>query len=244
MNSFYVHEQEISSMNIEKIKESLNEIQKNIEKACDKVRRSPSEIQIIVVTRNRQVPEIREAVEAGCRILGESRVQEAVQKISFFESNIQWHLVGHLQSVKAKTAIETFRLIHTVDNLRIGFDLQRACEQLNKPVDILIHVNTTEDEKEFGIEPSETLNLIKELIKFPLVHIRGLMTQVPPLEDSEQVRPFFKRLRELRDRIRDAAIPGVDMTLLSMGTSQDYMVAIQEGSNILRITSPIFPEEK
>ena len=231
-------------MSIERIKQGLKEIQKNIDKACKKAGRSPQDVQVIVATRNRPVPEIREVVEAGAGILGESRVQEAIEKMSFFDPNIQWDLIGHLQSVKAKTAIESFRLIHTVDNLRIGFDLQRACEQLNKNANILIHVNTTGEERGFGVEPSETLNLIRELIKFPMVHIRGLMTQVPLLEDPEQVRPFFKRLRELRDRIRDEAIEGVEMSLLSMGTSDDYTVAVQEGSNLLRITSPIFPEEK
>jgi len=230
-------------MSVEEIRSKLASIKKNIKKACAVSGRSPEEVRINVITRGRTVPEIRELVEAGCRLFGENRVQEGVQKISFFDPDIEWHLVGHLQSVKAKVAIQSFALIHTVDSLRIGFDLQRACEKLGQDAHILIHVNTTDVETTFGVLPSETIPLIKELVKFPQVHIRGLMVEAPQVDDPESVRPCFRRLRELRDKIRETAIEGVEMKLLSMGTSQDYTVAVEEGSNLIRITSPIFEED-
>lgn len=230
-------------MSVEEIKRSLDLVKKKIAKSCDKAGRDPKDVRILVVTRNHFVPEIRDIIEAGGRLFGENRVQEALQKISFFDTDIEWHLIGHLQSVKAKVAIKAFRLIYTVDSLRIGFDLQRACEKLNREVDILLHINTSGLNKPFGVEPEETINLIRELIKFPMVHIRGLMTQVVPGEKPEESRPFYRKLRELRDRIQKEAIEGVDLKWLAMGTSFDYPVAVEEGSNIINITSPVFPEE-
>ncbi len=225
------------------IKQQLRKIQRRIAKAASKVGRDPAEVRIIVVTRNRSIPEIRKVVEAGCRLLGENRVQEAVEKMSFFEPDIEWHLIGHLQSVKVKAAIRSFSLIHTVDGLRIGFDLQRACEKLNREANILIQVNTTGADAQFGVEPSETIHLIRELVKFPCVKIRGLMTEFPPFDDPKEARPYFRKLRQLRDSLRQEAIEGVDLKWLSVGTSSDYVVAVEEGANLLRITSPIFPEE-
>jgi hypothetical protein len=230
-------------MSVEEIRRTLNLVKKKVKKSCDKVGRDPWDVRILVVTKNHFVPEIREVIDAGCHLFGENRVQEALQKISFFDANIEWHLIGHLQSVKAKVAIKAFRLIHTVDSLRIGFDLQRACEKLNQEVDILLHINTTGLNEPFGVEPGETINLIRELIKFPMIHIRGLMTQVFQGQEPEGSRPFYRKLRELRDLIQKEAIEGVDLKLLSMGTSFDYPVAVEEGSNIIKITDPIFPEE-
>jgi pyridoxal phosphate enzyme (YggS family) len=230
-------------MSVEEIRHSLEHVKKKVKKACDKVGRDPKDVRILVVTRNHFVPEIREVIEAGCRLFGENRVQEAIQKISFFDSSIEWHLIGHLQSVKAKVAIEAFRLIHTVDSLRIGFDLQRACEKLEQEVDILLHINTSSVVEHFGVEPGETVNLIRELIKFPMINIRGLMTQVVPGENPEQSRPYYRKLRKLRDQIDKEGIQGVDLKILSMGTSFDYPVAVEEGSNLIKITDPVFPEE-
>jgi len=230
-------------MSVGEKKKALKLVHKTIKKACKKAGRDPGEVRILVITRNRRVPEIRELIEAGATLFGENRVQEAIQKISFFEEETEWHLVGHLQSVKAKVAIQNFKLIHTVDSLRIGFDLQRACEKLKKEANILIQINTTGMDEPFGVEPPETIPLIKELIKFPLVHIRGLMTQVPQLEEPEQSRPYFKKLHDFRDQLEKEKIPGVDLKWLVMGTSWDYAIAVEEGANIVKITSPIFPEE-
>lgn len=230
-------------MSIEVIRRSLEKVKKKVKKSCDKVGRDPKDVRILVVTRNHFVPEIREVIEAGCRLFGENRVQEALQKISFFDSSIEWHLIGHLQSLKAKVSIETFRLIHTVDSLRIGFDLQRACEKLDQEVDILLQINISGVEEHFGVEPGETINLIRELIKFPMIHIKGLMTQVTPGENPEQSRPYYRKLREIRNQINKEGIQEVDLKILSMGTSFDYQVAVEEGSNLIKITDPIFPEE-
>jgi len=228
---------------VEDVRAKLAVLQKNVLKACAKSGRKAEEVRILIVTRGRSVPEIRELVDAGCRLFGENRVQEGIQKLSFFEPDVEWHLVGHLQSVKAKAAIQSFALIHTVDSLRIGFDLQSAYEKLGCEANILVQVNTSGIDTPFGVLPSETMNLIRELVKFPNVHIKGLMVDVPQVDEPEMTRPWFRTLRELRDKIRKAAIKGVDMQWLSMGSSQDYTVAVEEGSNIIRITSPIFEEE-
>lgn len=229
-------------MAVDLIKKQLKDIKAKIKKACKKSRRDPSGVKVIISSRNRKVPEIREVIDAGCRIFGENRVQEAVQKTTFLD-DVEWHLVGHLQTVKARAAVKVFDLIHTVDGLRIGFDLRKACEKLKKDVDILIQVNTTDENAQFGALPSETIPLIKELVKFDRVHIRGLMTEFPPTEDPEEARPYFKRLRELSEEIRKAGIDGIEMKWLSMGFSENYQIAIEEGSNIIRISSPIFPED-
>ncbi|MBN1902658.1 YggS family pyridoxal phosphate-dependent enzyme [Candidatus Sumerlaeota bacterium] len=231
-------------MGVEDFRKALGQVRKNVRKACEKAGRNPDDVRILVVTRNHFVPEIRELIDAGCRLFGENRVQEALQKISFFDSAIEWHLIGHLQSVKAKVAIEAFRLIHGVDSLRIGFDLQRACEKLNREVDILLHINASGMNEPFGVEPGETINLIRELIKFPMVHIKGFMTLASQMESPEQSRPFYRKLRELRDQIRNEAIEGVELKWLAMGSSFDYPVAVEEGANIIRITNPVFPEEE
>jgi hypothetical protein len=227
----------------EDVRAKMAVLQENVLKACAKSGRKSEEVRILIVTRGRTVPEIRELVDAGCRLFGENRVQEGIQKLSFFEPDIEWHLVGHLQSVKAKAAIQSFALIHTVDSLRIGFDLQSAYEKLGRETNILVQVNTSGIDTPFGVLPSETMNLIRELVKFPHVNIKGLMVDVPQVDEPEMTRPWFRSLRDLRDKIRKAAIKGVEMQWLSMGTSQDYVVAVEEGSNIIRITSPIFEEE-
>lgn len=231
-------------MSVENVKAALRQVEKKIKKACRKAGRDPNEVKIVIVTRNHRVPEIREVIQAGCRCFGENRVQEALQKISFFEPDIEWHLVGHLQSVKAKAAVKAFSLIHTVDRLRNGFDLQRACEKLNREIDVLIQVNVLDGNPQFGVPPDESFSLIRELVKFPLMHIKGLMTQFPPFDEAEESRSCYRKLRELRDKIRDMAIEGVDLKWLSMGGSWDYWVAVEEGANLLRISHPVFEEEK
>jgi len=230
-------------MEVAEIRKHLRKIRKNIGKSCKKAGRDPDEVRVIVVTRNRRVPEIRDVIDAGCRVFGENRVQEAIQKISFFEPEIEWHLIGHLQSVKAKASIKSFKLIHTVDSLRIGYDLQSACEKLDREANILIQVNTMDVEAQFGVIPSEAITLIRELVKFSKVHIRGLMTEIPPFEDPEESRVYYRRLRDLRETVKEASIEGVEMKWLSMGNSFDYKVAVEEGSNLVRITEPIFSEE-
>ena len=231
-------------MDVEIIREQLKEIRKNIKKACKKSERNPEDVKIIVVTRNQNVPEIRDVVEAGCSVFGENRVQEALQKISFCDPELEWHLIGHLQSVKAKAAVKNFDLIHTVDGLRIGFDLQRACEKEDAEANILIQINTTGEESQFGVEPSEAIPLLRELVKCPQVKIRGLMTEFQPLDNPEDSRPFYQALREVRDEIVRAGLKGVEMKWLSMGVSHDYIQAVEEGANLIRITSPIFSEER
>ena len=231
-------------MSVSEIRDALKQIRKRVETACRKVGRKPAEIEFVLITRNRTVPEIRDAVIAGCRHFGENRVQEAVQKLSFFDDDVKWHLVGHLQSVKTNSAVQVFYLMHTVDGMRIGYDLQRSCEKKGCDANILIQVNTTDDDRQFGVYPSETINLIMELIKFPQVHIRGLMTEFPPCEDPEEARPRYRMLKSLSEEIRSAEIPGVEMNWLCMGSWNDIEVAVEEGSNILRITDPIFPDER
>lgn len=231
-------------MSVEEIKEHLKDIRQNIARACKKSGRDPEEVKIVVLTRNHKVPELRELIDAGINVFGENRVQEAVQKKSFFEEEVEWHLVGHLQSVKARAAVKTFHLIHSVDGLRIGYDLQKACDKLKKDANILIHADTTGGESQFGVLPSEAIPLIKELIQFPSIRIRGLMTEPPLLEEPEESRPYYKKLKELQQTIREADIEGVEMKWLVMGSSFDYEIAVEEGSNLVKIYEPIFSDER
>ena len=231
------------SLNAEDVQTNLAEVQKNIKASCAKSGLPYSDVRIVVITRGKSIPEVRELVKGGCRNFGENRVQEGLQKKTFFSADIQWHLVGHLQSVKTRTAVQSFSLLHTVDSLRIGYDLQESCEEVGRDVNVLIQVNTTDSDAQFGILPSETLPLIKEFTKFPMIHIRGLMLETPTADTPEMARPWFKRLRELSEKVRNAGIQGVEMKWLSMGDSTNYTIAVEEGANIIRLTRPFYEDE-
>jgi PLP dependent protein len=215
----------------------LEEINRRIAAACERAGRHVSEITLVAVSKTVPTSRIREAIEAGVHTLGESRVQEAAAKISELralsvERKVQWHLIGHLQSNKARRAVELFDAIHSVDDLKLAERLDRIADEAGKRLPIFIEVNIGGEESKTGVAPDAVLLLCEQVSKLPGLELKGLMA-VPPFSDNpEDARPFFRRLRRLRDEAR--------LNELSMGMSDDFEVAIEEGATFVRIGSALF----
>lgn len=221
------------------IKENLEVIRNRIKEAAQKAAREPSDIELVAVTKLVNVPQIREAINAGIKIIGENRVQEAKNKFQQLK-DIKWHLIGHLQKNKVKDAVEIFDMIQSVDKIELAEEINKRAEQINKIIDILIQINISGEESRFGVSPSSTLKIIQQISKFKNIKIRGLMTIAPLVSNPEDVRLYFRELAKLRDKIARPKIENVQMKYLSMGMSNDFEVAIEEGSNMVRIGRAIF----
>jgi pyridoxal phosphate enzyme (YggS family) len=223
-----------------KIQDNYLRVKQKIRQAAERAGRSAEEISLCVVTKNRSAEEIREIAALGHTLLGENRVQEARDKIPLLPPELDWHLVGHLQTNKAKLALQLFSMIHSVDSFRVAEALDKYASREKKVVPILIEVNVAGEETKFGVATEETVELIRKVSRLTSLKIQGLMTMAPYLEEPGGTRPYFRRLRELRDRITSLEIPNVEMQYLSMGMTNDYEIAIEEGANLLRIGSAIF----
>ncbi len=222
------------------IAENLKRIQERVAAAAKREGRDPSAVRLIAVTKTVDTERISEAVSAGAAVLGENRVQEAKEKIEKLGSIASWHLIGHLQSNKAKYAVKLFDLIHSVDNIGLARELDKQAAKINKVQDILIEVSIAGEAAKAGIAISETAELVREAAKLKNLSIKGLMTVPPLLDNPEAVRPYFKKLREIAANIARENIPGVSMQELSMGMSGDFEVGIEEGATMVRVGSAIF----
>jgi pyridoxal phosphate enzyme (YggS family) len=227
------------------VRDNLVYLKQRIAAACAKIGRDPATITLVAVTKNRTAGEIRQALEAGVVDIGENRVQEALLKYNdkqLVRSDIQirWHMVGHLQTNKVKEAVRIFDLIHSVDTIRLAREIDKQAARIEKVQDILLEVNTSGEESKFGIRPQELPVVVQELGGLRYVRARGLMTVAPIVDDAERARPYFRILKELKDRINDMRYTTCDMQILSMGMSDDFEVAIQEGADIIRLGRAIF----
>ncbi len=215
-----------------------------IKEAAKRVNREPKDIKLVAVTKTATIEQIKEAIEAGIKIIGENKVQEAREKYlllaNYNNRNIEWHLVGHLQTNKVKYAVELFDLIHSVDSVKLAEEIDRRSRQFNKISDILIEVNVSGEKTKFGVKPEEVELLLREISPFPGIKVRGLMTVAPLTSDKEEVRLCFRRLRELSEKMVSLSIENIEMEYLSMGMTDDFEVAIEEGSNLIRIGRGIF----
>jgi len=226
------------------IASNVEKIKRRIAEAAAKVNRSPDEVAIVAATKNRDINQIKEAVEAGISIIGENRVQEARKKIAFLGSDRKtWHFIGHLQTNKAKSAVELFQLIQSVDSQRLIEAINQGALKLDKKIDVLIEINLTGDPKKYGLVPSEVLDFVKRNSNLRGVSIKGLM-MIAPWVEPEKTRPYFRELREIFESIKTEGIEGVEMRWLSMGMSNDFHIAVEEGSNMVRLGRVIFEEEK
>ncbi len=200
----------------------------------------PPHVTLVAVTKGRTRGQIRKAVELGCRDLGENRVDEAAEKISEFADveGLRWHMIGHLQRNKAKRAAELFDMVQSVDSLRLAEALDRHCSALDKRMPLLIEVNIGGEGQKHGVAPSEALALVTQVARLPSLQLRGLMAMAPFIP-AEQTRPYFKRMRALFDDIA-ADLKSPDFTVLSMGMTSDYRIAVDEGSTMVRIGRAIF----
>jgi len=228
---------------METIKKKLEKINEKIKKAALKANRSPEDIKLVAVTKTATVEQIKEAISAGVKTIGENKVQEAkgkYQVLSADIADIEWHLVGHLQTNKVKYAIEIFDLIHSVDSIKLAEEIDKRSLQFGIMTNILVEVNVSGEETKYGIKPEEVEPFLKEISEFSRIKVRGLMTIAPIAEDKEEVRPYFRKLRELSEKIENKNIKNVKMDYLSMGMTDDFEVAIEEGANMVRIGRGIF----
>ncbi len=213
------------------VKDNLEKIRARIASAAGKAGRDSSEIRLVCVTKGVSLEQIQEAVQCGVREIGENRVQEAQEKVSLGRG-LRWHLIGHLQRNKVRPALEIFDVIQSVDRLELAEALQKMAESMGRSVEVLVQVNAARVETRFGAIPEETPALVEKLRQFSCLRLTGLMTMAPYAEDPETARPVFRQVRELGKQL--------GLKELSMGMSQDFEVAVQEGATMIRIGSAIF----
>jgi pyridoxal phosphate enzyme (YggS family) len=203
----------------------------------------PESIAIVAVSKGRIIEQIKEVIEAGVTEIGENRVQEAIAKFNALRTmnyKLRTHMVGHLQTNKVKDALNLFDLIQSVDSLNLAQEIDRQAAKIHKIQDILIEVKTSPEATKFGLKPDETVEVIKEMAKLKNINIKGLMTIAPIVDNPEKTRPYFKTLRILKDKINSLTLTTYPLTLLSMGMTDDFEIAIEEGSNMVRIGRAIF----
>ena len=223
------------------VRENLGRVKERLEAAARRARREPDEVTLIGITKTMPVEKVREAVAAGLTHLGENRVQEASDKIPGLEAapGLTWHLVGHLQSNKSRRAVELFDCIQSVDSAKLAGLVDRAAADLGKRRDILLQVDLGNEPTKFGLDPGKLEELAREAVALGHVRLRGLMTIPPQFDDPEGSRPFFRELRGIRDRL---AARGCDLPDLSMGMTNDFEVAVEEGATMVRVGRAIFGE--
>ena len=224
------------------IKGNLETVQKNVENACKKANRNLEEVQLIAVSKTKPVSMLKEAYDAGVRDFGENKVQEILEKYDKLPSDIRWHMIGHLQRNKVKYIIDKVSLIHSVDSLRLAEEISKEAVKHNLIMPILIELNIAGEESKFGMTFSECEEMIYAVSKLPNLQIKGLMTVAPFVEDAEENRQHFKTMKQLSVDIMTKNIDNVCMDILSMGMTGDYEVAIEEGSNMVRVGTGIFGE--
>jgi pyridoxal phosphate enzyme (YggS family) len=224
------------------VAQNLEEVRGAIADAARRAGRDPSAVRLVAVSKTVDLERIRAAMDAGQDLFGENYLQEARDKIAALGRRVGWHLVGHLQSNKAKGAVELFDLIHAVDRLKLAEALDAAAARLGKLQDVLIQVNQGGEATKSGVAPEAAPALLQEVARLPHLRVLGLMTMPPWLPDPEAVRPYFRALRELRDHLR--GLTGLPLTELSMGMSGDFAVAVEEGATLVRVGTAIFGERR
>ncbi len=222
--------------------ENLKQVQENIRAACEKAGRDASEVTLIAVSKTKPVPMLEEIYNDGIREFGENKVQELTEKYEVLPKDIHWHMIGHLQRNKVKYIVDKACLIHSVDSLRLAEEISRQAVIKQVEVDILVEVNMAQEESKFGIFKEDAIALVCEIARLPQLHVKGLMTIAPFVEDAEENRIFFRKMKELSVDIAEKNVDNVDMDILSMGMTGDYMVAIEEGATMVRVGTGIFGE--
>jgi pyridoxal phosphate enzyme (YggS family) len=226
------------------IADALKLVHKNIMQSAAKAGRNPDLIQLIVVSKTVDIQSIKEAILAGATILGENRVQEAREKITELRAqlpdiNVEWHLIGSLQKNKAKAAVQLFDLIHSVDSASLADELNRHAVNMGKPQRILAQVKLSDESTKHGVDEDEIMALLDKIMELDNIALEGLMTIPPFFDNPEDARPYFKRLKDIADK---ALKKGYPIKELSMGMSNDYTVAIEEGATMVRVGTFIFGE--
>ncbi|NJC87160.1 MAG: YggS family pyridoxal phosphate-dependent enzyme [Desulfuromonas sp.] len=223
---------------------NLARIRTEIAVACARRGRDPATVRLVAVSKTHPAEAILAACAAGQDLFGESYVQEFLTKLEAVTAPVQWHYIGHLQSNKARYLPGEVTLIHSVDRLSLAEEISRQWQKHGLTADVLIEVNLGGEASKSGVDAVELEPFLRQIVTLPNLAVRGLMTLPPYLDDPEDVRPYFRRLRELADRMKELALPGVTMQELSMGMSHDFAVAIEEGATLVRIGTAIFGERE
>ena len=225
------------------IKENLNMVETRIRDACSSCGRAADEVKLIAVSKTKPVSALEEAYDYGCRDFGENKVQELVDKYEVMPKDIRWHMIGHLQRNKVKYIVDKVFLIHSVDSLRLAQEIEKEAAKKDINVNILVEVNVAGESK-FGTTAGEAVSLVEQIAKLPHVRVRGLMTIAPYVEDPEENRRYFAKLKQIYVDIIHKNIDNVFMEELSMGMTGDYEVAITEGATYVRVGTGIFGERE
>lgn len=224
----------------ERVKDRIEQVRQRMTEAARRADRDPDGVELVAVTKTVPIPRIREAIDAGVMLLGENRVQEASDKMALLSSlPVTWHLIGHLQTNKSRSAAELFGLIHSLDSVKLAVALDRHGAALGKQIRVLVEVNLGGEPSKTGVLEHDLLPLLHACRQFTCLAIEGLMAIPPYRRNPEDVRPFFRRLRQLRDEAAKAC-PDFPLRHLSMGMSHDYEIAIEEGATLVRVGTAIF----
>ncbi|MFH0847200.1 MAG: YggS family pyridoxal phosphate-dependent enzyme [Chloroflexota bacterium] len=207
-------------------------------------RELPKGVELVAATKTRTPEEVKEAVGAGVKMVGENYVQDAERNFKVVGKSVEWHLIGTLQKNKAKKAVSLFDMIETVDSVDIAREIDKRCAQIDKVMPVLIEVNSGREPQKSGVLPEDAEKLIRDIAPLKNIKVMGLMTMGPELHNPEDIRPYYRETKKLFDRIKTLNVPGVEMKYLSMGMTASYRVAIEEGANIVRIGSKIFGERR
>lgn len=224
------------------IKENLDSVKQNMEKACSACGRAAGSVKLIAVSKTKPVEDIEQAYAYGCRDFGENKVQELMEKYEKMPKDIRWHMIGHLQRNKVKYIVDKVYLIHSVDSVRLAEEISKEAVKKNLTVSVLVEVNVAGEESKFGTSSEEALRLVEEIAKLPGICVKGLMTIAPFVENAEENRLYFAKLKQIYVDIIQKNIDNVCMEELSMGMTGDYEVAITEGATYVRVGTGIFGE--
>lgn len=222
------------------IKDQLEDVEARIQAACRRAGRSRDEVTLIAVSKTKPVETLREAYDLGVRVFGENKVQELTAKYEALPDDIHWHMIGHLQTNKVKYIIDKVDLIHSVDSLKLAETIEKEAEKHALTADILVEVNVAQEESKFGLKTEEVIPFIEKISGFSHVNVRGLMTIAPFVENPEENRSIFADLHQLSVDISNKNIDNVNVSILSMGMTNDYEIAIEEGATMVRVGTGIF----
>lgn len=222
------------------IADNLSQIEEKIALACERAGRSREEVKLIAVSKTKPVEDIQEAIAYGVRSFGENKVQELKEKMEILGEELDWHLIGHLQTNKVKYIVGKVSLIHSLENMRLAEALDKEAKKRKTTVDVLVEVNVAKEDSKFGIKPEDAEGFIRQVSEFENIRIKGLMTVAPYTDISEENRKYFKELKKIMVDLNSKNIHNVNMDVLSMGMTGDYEVAIEEGATLVRVGTGIF----
>ena len=226
------------------ISDNLRTVEENINAACGRSGRNRGDVKLIAVSKTKPVEMLREAYDLGCRDFGENKVQELLDKYDKLPGDVRWHMIGHLQRNKVKYIVDKVYMIHSVDSVRLAEEISKEAVKQNVTVSVLVEINVAGEESKFGTSVDEAVSLVEDISKLPNIVVKGLMTIAPYVENSEENRLYFAKLKQIYVDIIHKNIDNVFMEELSMGMTGDYEVAIEEGTTYIRVGTGIFGERQ